>query len=191
MIVIDVRDPLAEQLNDLADIEKVMPGQLAVRHDPLPSYPSSHHSQATNEWFRIYKIPAGSPENTFAFNGEAKDKAFTTAIVLETHEAWKSLISGAVSNAKINTYAHYTRICPQGSPAQHQHHQCRHRQAHCPGRRQGRGCCRARGWARCRPRPLRHVHGLLCVSSDRVQFTSGTTSVCRLENVCGHSRKFS
>jgi len=30
--------------------------------------------QATNEWFRIYKIPAGKPENQFAFNGEAKDK---------------------------------------------------------------------------------------------------------------------
>jgi inorganic pyrophosphatase len=35
-----------------------MPGQLA----------------ATNEWFRIYKIPDGKPENTFAFNGEAKNK---------------------------------------------------------------------------------------------------------------------
>jgi len=30
--------------------------------------------QATNEWFRIYKIPTGKPENQFAFNGEAKNK---------------------------------------------------------------------------------------------------------------------
>jgi hypothetical protein len=33
-----------------------------------------HIFQATNEWFRIYKIPAGKPENQFAFNGEAKNK---------------------------------------------------------------------------------------------------------------------
>lgn len=30
--------------------------------------------QATNEWFRIYKIPTGKPPNQFAFDGEAKDK---------------------------------------------------------------------------------------------------------------------
>jgi inorganic pyrophosphatase len=87
VIVIDVRDPLAAQLNDIEDIEKVMPGQLA----------------ATNEWFRIYKMPAGNPENTFAFGGEAKNKEFATAIVNETHEHWKHLITGELSNAKVNT----------------------------------------------------------------------------------------
>ena len=30
--------------------------------------------QATIEWFKIYKIPAGSKENQFAFNNEAKNK---------------------------------------------------------------------------------------------------------------------
>lgn len=30
--------------------------------------------QATNEWFRIYKIPTGKQENQFAFNGQAKNK---------------------------------------------------------------------------------------------------------------------
>jgi hypothetical protein len=30
--------------------------------------------RATNEWFRIYKIPDGKPENVFAFSGEAKNK---------------------------------------------------------------------------------------------------------------------
>jgi len=34
--------------------------------------------QATNEWFRIYKIPTGKPENQFAFNGEAKNKVSAT-----------------------------------------------------------------------------------------------------------------
>lgn len=30
--------------------------------------------KATVQWFKIYKIPAGSKENEFAFNGEAKNK---------------------------------------------------------------------------------------------------------------------
>ena len=64
----------------------------------------THCTQATNEWFRIYKIPAGSPENTFAFNGEAKDREFSLAIIKETHEHWKKLISGEVTNPKVNVY---------------------------------------------------------------------------------------
>lgn len=30
--------------------------------------------QATVDWFKIYKIPAGSAENKFAFNDQAKNK---------------------------------------------------------------------------------------------------------------------
>ena len=30
--------------------------------------------KATVQWFKIYKIPAGSNKNEFAFNGEAKNK---------------------------------------------------------------------------------------------------------------------
>jgi len=46
LIAINVNDPLADQLNDVDDIDKVMPGLIS----------------ATHEWFRIYKIPAGKPE---------------------------------------------------------------------------------------------------------------------------------
>jgi inorganic pyrophosphatase len=66
VIGIDVNDPNASKINDVDDIDKVMPGQLA----------------ATNEWFRIYKIPAGKPENTFAFNGEAKNRDFAIKVRL-------------------------------------------------------------------------------------------------------------
>lgn len=64
--------------SDIEDVEKHLPGLI----------------RATNEWFRIYKIPDGKPENVFAFNGEAKSKKYATEIVRETHEAWKALISG-------------------------------------------------------------------------------------------------
>ncbi|RKO98566.1 hypothetical protein CXG81DRAFT_28621 [Caulochytrium protostelioides] len=76
IIAIDVNDPLASKLNDIEDVAKVLPGLL----------------RATNEWFRIYKIPDGKPENNFAFSGEAKNKKYATEIIHECYEAWHALI---------------------------------------------------------------------------------------------------
>jgi len=76
LIVIDVNDPLAEKLNNLEDVEKEMPGFL----------------DATREWFRIYKIPDGKPENKFAFDGEYQDAEFANKIIAETHQYWKQLV---------------------------------------------------------------------------------------------------
>jgi len=78
VIVVDVQDPLASKLNDIEDVERHLPGLI----------------RATNEWFRIYKIPDGKPENTFAFSGEAKNKKYATEIIHECHEAWRRLITG-------------------------------------------------------------------------------------------------
>lgn len=85
VITIDVNDPLAPKLNgkwnengrgmdewftffspciDIEDVEKHLPGLI----------------RATNEWFRIYKIPDGKPENVFAFSGEAKNKVSCTSL---------------------------------------------------------------------------------------------------------------
>eukprot|EP00047_Mylnosiga_fluctuans_P001598 m.221067 g.221067 ORF g.221067 m.221067 type:complete len:288 (+) comp10508_c0_seq1:102-965(+) len=86
LIGIDVTDPLASQLNDIDDVDRFLPGYLA----------------ATNEWFRVYKIPAGKPENTFAFNGEAKSKDFALQILGELHEQWVALQSGEAP-AKLST----------------------------------------------------------------------------------------
>lgn len=85
LIAINVNDPLADKLNDITDVEQHMPGFLA----------------ATREWFRIYKIPAGKPENQFAFGGEFKDKAFAHKIIQETHEFWKKLVARG-SDGEIN-----------------------------------------------------------------------------------------
>merc|ERR1712007_23632 len=86
VIVIDVTDPLASKLNDIEDVEKHMPGLL----------------RATNEWFRIYKIPDGKPENQFAFSGEAKNKKYALDVIKECNEAWKKLISGKADAGKID-----------------------------------------------------------------------------------------
>lgn len=77
LLAIDVNDPLADQVNDVSDIEKHFPGLL----------------KASVEWFKIYKIPDGKPENKFAFNGEAKSAAFAKKIVDEVHGFWKSLVN--------------------------------------------------------------------------------------------------
>lgn len=84
VIAIDINDPLAEKMNDIEDVKKTMPGLL----------------EATHDWFRHYKIPAGSPSNEFAFNGEAKNKEFTIEILNELHEQWKKLVMKSVENKK-------------------------------------------------------------------------------------------
>ncbi|XP_044757440.1 inorganic pyrophosphatase isoform X2 [Coccinella septempunctata] len=80
LIAINVNDPLADQINDVSDVEKHFPGLL----------------KASVEWFKIYKIPDGKPENQFAFNGEAKNAQFALKIVDEVHKFWKSLVNKEV-----------------------------------------------------------------------------------------------
>jgi len=87
IIAIDVADPLAEQLNNIEDVEKHMPGFMA----------------ATLEWFRVYKMPDGKPPNSFAFNGEARDRDFALAVIEETHHHWKQLVAGQVDCHGVNS----------------------------------------------------------------------------------------
>eukprot|EP01087_Luapelamoeba_hula_P010870 TRINITY_DN289_c0_g1_i1.p2 TRINITY_DN289_c0_g1~~TRINITY_DN289_c0_g1_i1.p2 ORF type:complete len:269 (+),score=52.27 TRINITY_DN289_c0_g1_i1:44-808(+) len=75
IIAIDVNDPLASQLNDIGDVEKVKPGYL----------------NDTFVWFRDYKAPT---VNQFAFEGQFKDRAYALKLIDENHEFWQKLISG-------------------------------------------------------------------------------------------------
>jgi len=84
VVVIDVNDPLASQLNDADDIEKVLPGKL----------------KEAFEFLRDYKIPDGKPANTFAFDGALKNRAFALNIIDETHHEWSNLVHGK-TNSKI------------------------------------------------------------------------------------------
>ncbi|KAL1901675.1 Inorganic pyrophosphatase [Ceratocystis pirilliformis] len=96
VIVIDINDPLASKLNDVEDVERHLPGLL----------------RATNEWFRIYKIPDGKPENSFAFTGECKNKAYAMDVVRECNEAWERLIQGKVQQPSVLT----TNLSVSGTP---------------------------------------------------------------------------
>jgi len=76
MIVIDVDDPIASELNNLDDVENAMPGFLSN----------------TREWFRVYKMPDGKPENKFGFDGEYQNAEFACKIIEETNVFWKQLV---------------------------------------------------------------------------------------------------
>ncbi|KAG1674466.1 hypothetical protein FOA52_003071 [Chlamydomonas sp. UWO 241] len=82
VIAINLDDPKAAMVNDVADVEKVFPGEI----------------QKIVEWFRDYKIPDGKPANKFGYNNECKNKAFTMHVIKETHEAYVHLKSGARAN---------------------------------------------------------------------------------------------
>lgn len=86
IIVVDINDPLAAKLNDVEDVERHLPGLL----------------RATNEWFRIYKIPDGKPENQFAFSGECKNKKYALDVVRECADSWEKLMSGKTPKGDIN-----------------------------------------------------------------------------------------
>ncbi|CCD25207.1 uncharacterized protein NDAI_0E03900 [Naumovozyma dairenensis CBS 421] len=75
IIAIDVKDPLHKELNDIGDVEKYCPGLL----------------KATKEWFRIYKIPDGKPENKFALFGKPQNKRHALKIIEDAHGYWETL----------------------------------------------------------------------------------------------------
>lgn len=108
LLAIDARDPAADKLRDVADVEAHFPGLL----------------RATVEWFRLYKVPDGKPVNQFAFDGECKSADFAykvidevsrypacarrvcalwaacdTSTMLQVHEFWRSLVAGEVADA--------------------------------------------------------------------------------------------
>ena len=70
-------DPLASQLNDVGDVERVLPGYISVMR----------------EWLRMYKTVDGKPMNQFGLEEKAMGREYTMAVVQETHEFWRKLTS--------------------------------------------------------------------------------------------------
>lgn len=82
VIVVDVQDPLNNELFDIHDVFVKCPGLL----------------ETTRQWFRDYKKPDGKPANKFAFNGVYKNQQETIEIIQECAQAWKKLINHEVSD---------------------------------------------------------------------------------------------
>ncbi|XP_030922355.1 inorganic pyrophosphatase 2, mitochondrial [Geospiza fortis] len=96
IIAISADDPEAQKIHDIDDVKKHKPGYL----------------EATIDWFQLYKVPDGKPENHFAFNGEFKNKDFAVEIIKSTHEHWKALLHKKVDGGAIKC----TNILVSGSP---------------------------------------------------------------------------
>ncbi|ODQ63686.1 inorganic pyrophosphatase [Nadsonia fulvescens var. elongata DSM 6958] len=85
ILAIDTKDPLCEAFNDIGDVNNSFP--TLVGH--------------TRDWFKYYKVPDGKGINTFAFNGEAKNKEFAMKIIEDCHQSWVDLISQKGSETSI------------------------------------------------------------------------------------------
>lgn len=85
VIVIDTKDELAPELNDIDDVFKKCSGLL----------------EGTKRWFKDYKIPDGKGENQFGFSGEFLDVAKTIETIEHSNKSWKKLIANTVSGEKI------------------------------------------------------------------------------------------
>lgn len=77
LIAIDEEDRWAPDLNDIDDVERLLPGVVS----------------SIREWFRTYKIPDGKPPNVFGLDEKAMNKAYAMKVIDECHQAWKNLAS--------------------------------------------------------------------------------------------------
>ncbi len=59
---------------------------------------------ATVEWFKIYKVPDGKPENQFAFDGKAKNAAFAVNIVQSLNAQWKTMMGREAEPEEVSRY---------------------------------------------------------------------------------------
>lgn len=87
VICIRFDDPLAEKLNDIADLEVHCKGTIS----------------GIREWFRWYKQPAGKELNAFGYNEEVQDSKKTWEIIQETHESWEKLYNGEIKGTEFWT----------------------------------------------------------------------------------------
>lgn len=91
IVAIRADDPLAESMQDLADMEQVLPGQLAAIHD----------------WFRDYKVPDGKPPNRYGFGGKPQDVKVAVRVINLAHDLYLR---------QYGEYGRYARSCQTPEP---------------------------------------------------------------------------
>lgn len=88
VITISINDPKANQINNLADIEREMPGKLTQIY----------------EFLRDYKMKSANDEanrNKFAFEGKPQERDLAVAVINQTHNEWRKLRTGQVPSGDI------------------------------------------------------------------------------------------
>ncbi|KAJ2163049.1 Inorganic pyrophosphatase [Coemansia sp. RSA 552] len=89
-------DPMAPMLDDIADLDRHMPGLVT----------------ATVDWFTKYKVPDGKPRNGWAFDGSPKDAAYAHQVIAKAHASWQKLLREpqsklALTNSSNSDSPHY------------------------------------------------------------------------------------
>jgi len=69
-------------MNDVADVEREMPGEL----------------EKIMVWFRDYKTPDGKPQNGYGYDSKCMDRAFTEGVIAETAGFYNALVAGKTAN---------------------------------------------------------------------------------------------
>ena len=76
VVAIDAEDRWAPELNDIDDVERLIPGTVSL----------------IREWFRTYKIPDGKPPNKFALDEKCMGAKYAHKVIHETHTFWCDLV---------------------------------------------------------------------------------------------------
>lgn len=64
ILVVDLENPEADKLNDIGDVEPLMPGYL----------------DTIKEWFRVYKLAEGKKENVLGADGELQNQEYDISL---------------------------------------------------------------------------------------------------------------
>jgi inorganic pyrophosphatase len=79
LIVIDAEDRWAPELNDVDDVERLLPGAL----------------DQIREWWRTYKVTDGKPLNKFGLDEKFMPRDYAMEVIKECHHAWKDACAKA------------------------------------------------------------------------------------------------
>lgn len=85
MVVINTADPLCDQINSIADVERLCPGTVT----------------GIREWFRWYKTPDGKPINAFGYNEECLGADFCKKVIEDTNKHYLDLVAGKADPGKL------------------------------------------------------------------------------------------
>lgn len=94
VIVIDKEDRWAPELNDVEDVERLLPGVVS----------------AIREWFRTYKVPDGKPLNKFALDEKCMGRSYAMKVVSECHISWRNLVGKAELGGEIKHNLSVSRL---------------------------------------------------------------------------------
>ncbi|KAJ1462375.1 inorganic pyrophosphatase [Pelagophyceae sp. CCMP2097] len=94
IVAIDAEDRWAPELNDVDDVERLIPGTISL----------------IREWFRTYKIPDGNAPNKFALDERCMPAAYALKVISETHDAWSALVSSQRLDSGLHLPADRTKL---------------------------------------------------------------------------------